>query len=197
MVQLSDYSTCAIGITNYNSSNNNEAEFRSYQKHLFENWNPVLVRAPNHFNTGNSQIINNCYFYVTYECEVEVSQHQFTPSVSMCRPLTWEPIETRLITYNKLNANAYNLWTDAGKPNIGALSYQSNLRAKYNFNPSAAADNPDFNRYQLTCINDEVTDVVQGTEPLRHIDPQIINITQADNQVVHKLQSNGERALQI
>ena len=196
---LADYSTCAIGLTTYNQSTPNELDFMSYQKHDFDDWAPVLLRAPNHYNTGNSTIVNNCYFYVTYECEVEVSQHEFVPTSTYLRPMNWEPISYRDLSYRKLYtgySGDYQYTDDSRYPRPSTNVYQSNLRYAHNYNPAGGHDNPTDCKYQASVINDTIYDISAGMVPMRHIAAQIINSTQADNQVLHKLSANGQRMLQ-
>ena len=76
---LADWTTDAIGHVNYiKSAGPNDIE--EWQKDdIYKNTPPLLVRIPNHPNSGNQLINNKCYMYITYEVEYECQKYKMRP----------------------------------------------------------------------------------------------------------------------
>ena len=194
---LCDYSTFHIGQVTYANSLKGGTDFESRTKQLYENYPPLLIRAPNHYNTGNSSIKNNCYFYVTYETELDIGQHEFYNTSTLHRPLDWLPISSHYIGYNKIaDKIGFDGPVISSFKTLGAKCYQSNLRYTHNYSPSTSGDNPDSNWYQSMIIKDNVCDPQQGTNLIRTIDKQVQNVSGGENDVVNKIRCNVQRKLQ-
>lgn len=94
---LADYRTCAIGHIDY-LKGISKSDLEEYQHASpYENTPPLLCRIPNHPNSGSQLIKNKCYFYITYEIEIECKRYKRESNVTFnSNPPTWS---TALCSY--------------------------------------------------------------------------------------------------
>jgi hypothetical protein len=82
---LADWSTAAIGHVNYIKSAG-PGDIEEWQKDdIYKDTPPLLVRIPNHPNSGNQLINNKCYMYITYEIEIECRKYKKRPITTFAR----------------------------------------------------------------------------------------------------------------
>jgi hypothetical protein len=197
---LSNHEVNAIGTVAYGTTAANHCDFNAKQKSFFNDHPPLLLRAPNHYNTGNSTIKNNCYFYATYETIVTVSQHEFQISSTYTRPMEWIPVVSAKIGLRKVDeafgGNSSYIPVGGFVLQNTLKAYQSTLRKTHNYSSESRGDNPKDCQYQSLMLKDEVNEIQQAMPALKTIETQILNIAGKDTATLYKLQCNEQRRLQ-
>jgi hypothetical protein len=113
---IADWTTSAIGHVNYIKSAG-PGDIEEWQKDdIYKDTPPLLVRIPNHPNSGNQLINNKCYMYITYEIEIECRKYKKRPITTFARgPL----VNTTTLLSNLLDIPIGNGIIEDSSNNLG------------------------------------------------------------------------------